>query len=278
MSKTAFECSECSKATVRLHPILNVPLCAKCQRSKPEKYRYVAKTRAMEQYRLGKKDLAHLGMYEVDNPHYKIAAPMQLYMLTQVEELARAKWGSIEPYMVQLVTFSEEVLQAFLEDTERLKLLTDDEFERMVAEFLAARGYGVKRVGDVRRKDGGVDIVAWPEKGCVFPFLMAVQAKHHRTNRKTGVSAVRDFHGVVTSRGSQFQLGVIVTNTAFTADAKWFASHNQTLLRLRDLADLRRWIRNDFNNPCEWREIPGQIELAPGVSVTIPKKKLWLPH
>lgn len=72
-------------------------------------------------------------------------------------------------------------------------------------------------------------------------------------------------------------MGVIVTNTSFTADAKWFAGNNQTLLRLRDLEDMRRWLRNDFDNQFEWREIPDEVELAPGVKIAIPKSELWLP-
>lgn len=136
-------------------------------------------------------------------------------------------------------------------------------------------GLGVQLVGDVYRKDGGVDIIAYPDTGCVFPFLLAVQVKHHRTNRKTAVNDIRDLHGVITARTSSFNMGVIVTNTSFTADAEWFADNNQTLLRLRDLKDLRRWLRNDFINEYEWREIPNQIELAPGVKVTIPKLELF---
>ena len=271
------KCSECGRTTVRFHPILDVPLCANCQRSNKEKYQYITKTRAMEHYRLKPDDLAQIGVHEVDNPHYKKAAPMQLYLLAQVKEVAGNKWGSVEPYIVQLVTFSDDVLAEFLQDPELLKKLTDEEFERLIAEFLEARGYGVRQVGRTRRKDGGVDLVAWPEAGHLFPFLMGVQVKHHRTERKTNVSAVRDFHGVISSQGSQFQMGVIVTNTSFTADAKWFGNNNQTLLRLRDLEDMRRWLRNDFDNQFEWREIPEEIELAPGVKIVIPKSELWLP-
>jgi hypothetical protein len=68
-------------------------------------------------------------------------------------------------------------------------------------------------------------------------------------------------------------MGMIVTNTSFTADAKWFANNNQTLLRLRDMQDLNRWMRNDFVNESEWREIPEEIELTPGVTIKIPRKQ-----
>ena len=177
----------------------------------------------------------------------------------------------------QLITFNQQLYEWLLEDTSRLYSLTDEAFENLVADRLAAMGLGVQRVGSVHQNDGGVDLIAWPQTGCAFPFLLAAQVKHHNRNRKTGQPAVRDFHGVVTSQGSHFHLGLVVTNTSFSASAKWFAQKNSKLIRLRDLADLCRWMRNDFLNEFEWREIPDRIELAPGINVHIPKKQLWLP-
>ncbi len=111
----------------------------------------------------------------------------------------------------------------------------------------------------------------------VFSFLVSCSSETSSLNRKTGAPDVRDFHGVLTSRASSFHVGMIVTNTSFTADAKWFADNNRTLLRLRDIKDLSRWMKNDFVNESEWREIPEQVELAPGVTIQIPKQQLWLP-
>ena len=51
----------------------------------------------------------------------------------------------------------------------------------------------------------------------------------------------------------------------------------RAVLRLRDLADLCRWMQDDFVTESEWREIPTEIELAPGVTVAIPKDMIWLP-
>jgi hypothetical protein len=96
-------------------------------------------------------------------------------------------------------------------------------------------------------------------------------------DQKTGVGDVRDFHGVMTSQNFNFHLGVIVTNTSLTADGKWFALQNSKLLRLRDLVDLCRWMRGDFSNDSEWREIPDNIELAPGAKIAVPRKALWVP-
>jgi hypothetical protein len=271
-------CSECGKGTIRKHPILEIYLCASCQRQQQDKYRYITKTRALGEYRLKPDDLESLGVHEVDNPYYKKAAPMQLYLLNQVTELSKKKWGSPEPYIVELVEFSNDLLVWFLEDTERLKQLPPDKFQYLIAGRLEDMGLSVQLVGDVYRKDGGVDIIAYPNRGCAFPFLLAVQAKHHRSNRKTGSPDVRDFHGLLTSRVSPFHMGMIVTNTSFTADAQWFADNNQNLLRLRDMKDISRWMKNDFMNEAEWREIPEKVELASGVTIQIPKQQLLRPN
>lgn len=99
VTKAKLPCSECSKGTLRKHPILGTCLCANCQRQHKDKYQYITKTRALSEYRLKPTDLGTLGVHEVDNPYYKKAALMQLYLLNQVEELSKKKWGGSEPYI-----------------------------------------------------------------------------------------------------------------------------------------------------------------------------------
>ena len=148
-------------------------------------------------------------------------------------------------------------------DPSALYSLSSEDFERMLADRFAAMGFEVGRVGKTNRKDGGIDLVAWPKLSTPFPFLLAVQVKHHHSaTTKTSVKDVRDFHGVLNSGGSAFHLGVLVTSTTFTADAKWFAEKNENLIRLRGLADLTRWMRDDFGTDFDWREIPSSIEVT----------------
>ena len=66
-------------------------------------YQYITKTRALQNYRLKMGDLLALRSHQVDNPHYKISHPMQLYLLSQIERTAAEKWGSKEPYIVALM-------------------------------------------------------------------------------------------------------------------------------------------------------------------------------
>jgi Restriction endonuclease/XPA protein C-terminus len=269
-------CTECGKLTEAWFQLLGIYLCRDCQFENPKKYGLITKTRAMGSFRLRSNDLSSLAFVKKTNPHYSSAAPMQLFLLEHVRKLSEQKWGSEEPYIVTLTDFSERELRYLLEDTERIKRLSPGEFQFLVANRLDRFGLNVQIVGDVERKDGGVDIIAYSKSG--FPFMVAVQVKHHSIDRHTPVGDIRDFHGVLSTSNSHFQMGIFVTNTSFSPDAQWFAEHNRKLLRLRDLVDLKRWLNNDFENGFEWREIPEEIELAPGIRISIPKPNLWLPN
>jgi len=138
--------------------------------------------------------------------------------------------------------------------------------------------------------DGGA---SGGRNGCKFPLRNDVgvkmwhvvheiefgsgQVKHHRAGRKTGRDAV---DRLLAWKDSCFQLGVLVTNTEFTRDARWTAEleQNRRFLRLRDFEDLKRWIRNDFTSDQEWREIPAEIELASGVTIQVPRATLIKPQ
>ena len=200
---------------------------------------------------------------------------MKLYLLSQIKATAQQKYGSSEPYLVGLRKFGSSRLEFFAHQPEKLLNLTPEQFQFLIANRLDDMGLEVNIVGDVYRKDGGIDIIAIPRRG--FPFLLAVQAKHHLTLRKTAVTDVRDLNGVINSANSLFQMGMIVTNTSFTADAKWFADNNSRFIRLRDSQDLCRWMKKDFNNEAEYKEIPDQITITKGLTIDVPKTQLWFP-
>jgi hypothetical protein len=62
-----------------------------------------------------------------------------------------------------------------------------------------------------------------------FPFTGAVQVKHHRSAAiTTGPDAVRDLTGAIAAK--PFNLGVVITNTTFTPDARWFAENQGNLI------------------------------------------------
>ncbi|MCX7047233.1 MAG: restriction endonuclease [Candidatus Sumerlaeota bacterium] len=170
---------------------------------------------------------------------------------------------------VCVVDLTSDLLRVLRRDLEQLYKLTPSAFENLIHNRLERMELGVVRVGkSTFQKDGGIDMIAWPLK-CAFSSLIAVQVKHHRTqNMHTGPVPIREMQGVLSA--FPFSVGLLVTNTTFTPDARWAAENMQGLLRLKDIADLRRWIFDDFIEEYSLRDIPQQVEVCPGVVVFLP--------
>jgi restriction endonuclease Mrr len=172
------------------------------------------------------------------------------------------------PLRVQLVGIGQILSEQLTENPSLIYQISPEDFEEFICERLFAMGLEPKRIGEINRKDGGVDIIFYPRLTCAFPFLGAAQVKHHRNpNTKEGPATVREFAGTIAGRS--FNAGLLVTNTSFSPDAMWFAREHAKLLRLRDLVDIQRWLLNNFSDEEEWREIPTSIELCPGVIIKI---------
>ena len=171
---------------------------------------------------------------------------------------------------IYLVDAFPQIIDILRKDYSYIHQLSPDQFELLICDRLSKMGYEVERVGSIYSPDGGVDIIAWPNKPTPFPYLLATQVKHHKLpSKKTGPSAVKDLQAVIASQ--PFQAGILVTNTTFTPNAQWFAKHRSHIVRLRDMHDLKRWICDNFTDESEWREIPSDIELAPGINVKLPR-------
>jgi hypothetical protein len=174
------------------------------------------------------------------------------------------------PPRVEVVDLTPHLLRTLAHSPEDIHRLTPDAFENLIGNRLEAMGLEVVRVGTgTYHKDGGVDFVAWPISSPI-PFLMAVQAKHTgQPDRKIGPAPVRELFAAVQASG--FNAGLLVTNTTFTPDARWFAEQRALLMHLRDIGDLRRWLRDEYLREAEWRFIPAEIEICPGVTIRLPR-------
>jgi hypothetical protein len=174
------------------------------------------------------------------------------------------------PPRVEMVDITPQLLDILRSQPERLRELTPDAFEVLICERIAYFGYDFARVGRHSfQRDGGIDLIAW-QPSTLVPTLIAVQAKHTtRVDGHVGPHAVRELVGATRQHG--LGAGLLVTNTTFSPDARWFAAKEPMLVRLRDITDLRRWLKGELNTRDEWREIPAVIELCPGVSVALPR-------
>lgn len=181
----------------------------------------------------------------------------------------RAVTPSRQAVEVAVIPFGEILAAKLQGDPTLIHSLTPDQFEEFICDRLFAMGFEPKRVGRYNERDGGIDVLFWPRLWRNFPFLGAAQVKHH-ASRSVGPAPVREFAGVIASH--PINAGLIVTNTTFTPDARWFAQQGAKLVRLREFDDIKRWIANDFASDHEWPEIPASIELAPGLVVQLSRE------
>jgi hypothetical protein len=172
-----------------------------------------------------------------------------------------------QPARVEWVDVTDVLLKRLRLDPDEIYRITHEQFEKFVCGRLSAMKFETRLTGRADHKDGGIDILFWNEGP--FPIIGAAQVKHHRApNRPTGSGVIRDFRGALAAHPVQF--GVVITNTTFTVDARWFADHHQGLLRLRDGQDLRKWINDKFVAGELWRPVPTEIQLCPGVVLEVP--------
>jgi hypothetical protein len=171
------------------------------------------------------------------------------------------------PPLVYVVSMSAEVIRRLAAAPAELGNLSPEAFELLVADRLSAMGLGVQRVGSSNTRDGGIDMVAWPERNAAIPYLLAVQVKHSGKNRAVPQSVVRDLKGVLST--VPLDIGLLVTNTRFSPDARWFAREKPNIVRLRDFDDLVRWLRSDFTFETIERDLPREILLGPGLRIPI---------
>lgn len=169
---------------------------------------------------------------------------------------------------VEWIDVTQQLIERLKIDWQEIFSISAEEFERLIADRLSASGCEVRRVGESNQRDGGIDIV-FVTKGA-HPVVGAAQVKHRRSPKgKTRPGEIREFANVINR--NPFQLGIVVTNTTFTPSAKWVASNQSNLMRLRDGEDLKHWIRDKFVDEERWQPKPQRIEIAPGLFLDIPR-------
>ena len=170
--------------------------------------------------------------------------------------------------IIEVVDFSPVFIRWLKEDPKRIAELAPDKFEDLIADRLTKIGLNVEKTGTTNTPDGGIDLIATP-KNSLFPYVLAAQIKHSRSNRKVSAGVVRDFRGAITSLS--VDIGMIVTNTDFTSTAEWTARQLPKLIRLRNLEDIKSWLANEIDESVVTRDLPESINVAPGLIIPIPR-------
>gem|GEM_PF-5126415 len=182
---------------------------------------------------------------------------------------------------------SQIILDALKRDFGLAQQITDEEFELAICALFENHGYtSIRPEGGSRRKDGGIDIYAFP-KHHLFPFFIGVQVKQKQKTNKVSSQEIDCFHGAI-HRNRLVNAGIFVTNTSYTRDAQTVAqqicNQNGSLyMRLRGNKDLWRWLHTNDAKKQDHREMPRYVEVAHGVKLAIPDpfnstpstKSLW---
>ncbi len=137
------------------------------------------------------------------------------------------------------VTFDEAEEQAWSEISTYLRAMNPYEFQDLVADLLRAMSYHVSWVSPPG-KDGGVDILAWPDPLGTRPPRIKVQVK--RQQQAVSVDGLRSFMAVL----GDDDVGLFVCTGGFTKDAEFEARTQEkrriTLISLDKLFDL--WVEH----------------------------------
>ena len=165
------------------------------------------------------------------------------------------------------IDIRQDMIPRLLRDPDAIYRLTAEEFEELVFDRLVAMDLQAFRMGPANRKDGGIDAVFWTRG--LLPMLGAVQVKHHRSPQaKVAPADVRGFAGAM--EGHHFNVGLIITNTSFTDDAKHRAETGTTPILLRDGEVLRDWIADDFSiEKLEF--VSRNAEFCKGIEIRVPQ-------
>lgn len=133
------------------------------------------------------------------------------------------------------VTFEEAEEQAWAEISQYLRAMNPYDFQELVADLLRAMAYHVSWVSPPGR-DGGLDILAWPDAlGTQLPRIK-VQVK--RQQQAVSVEGLRSFMALL----GDDDVGLFVCTGGFTRDAETEARTQEnrriTLIGLEKLFDL----------------------------------------
>jgi restriction system protein len=117
------------------------------------------------------------------------------------------------------------------------------EFQDLVAALLRGMGYYTPFIAP-KGKDGGVDIIAYKDPlGTTIPRIQ-VQIKHKKEN-VASVKEIRELMGLLQKDGD---VGIFVSSSGFSSDAKTTARTSNTHIELIDLNRFIELWQNFYNN------------------------------
>lgn len=147
----------------------------------------------------------------------------------------------------RLVDSTQLLADHLLREPESVYKLPPRRFEELIAELVKQFGWRVHLTPATH--DGGRDIVALIPSP-VGDLMCLIEAKRFREDRKVGVGLVRQLWGTVNHEDAS--IGLLVTSSSFSSEARAFEKQHETRLKLRDNDDVFDWL-HVYSREGGWR-------------------------
>lgn len=147
---------------------------------------------------------------------------------------------------------SQSIIDSIAENPDALEDLSKDNFEALMAELFARKGFDV----DLYRgsKDDGIDFLR-VDTDESDPIIVCVQCKHPdkpkagKKRRSLPVATVREIYGV--AKAHNLDGCVAITSSTYTPDAKKFADLKPDEISVANAEDVLAWVQRYHWNKDE---------------------------
>lgn len=141
------------------------------------------------------------------------------------------------PLVETVSFFNKELIAAIAKYPDDLQIMNRRDFEKLIAELWAARGYDVELTQQTR--DGGKDIIAINKRDTDLRFL--IECKRPDRGNIVGVGAVRELLGVQSDERAT--KAILATTSYFSRDAILLQERNKWILDLKNYDSIMEWIK-----------------------------------
>jgi len=172
----------------------------------------------------------------------KIAAYVDVLLSQEPETIYFAKAESLIVLPEVISTFSPAIMKILADNPKFLYQISDRDFERLIAEIFACKGYEVELTA--RTRDGGKDIVAFYRDQLGFRTKYIVECKRYAWHKPVDISVVQRLEGVRHSLDAH--KGILATTSRFTQPAIDWATTERNVwnLELKNYNDIVDWLRS----------------------------------
>ncbi len=140
---------------------------------------------------------------------------------------------------VAINEFGDELYEYLRKNPNVIYKFTPRKFEELINDILSRMGFKTELTRQT--KDGGRDILAFLTTPTNQKLLTLIDCKRYTPENKIGIEQVERFLYVLDSKDDA-SLGMIVTTSSYSKDAKKIETLRPFRLQLNDFADIKNWL------------------------------------